>query len=381
MSKSLSSFVLPAVLAVVAGGLIGYYGTSQTHPVVGAEYCHTITDADADIPARYGSPFNFYGMIPLLSVSVLCSEHASGDGGTATVRVGTGSPYEYIYQYGFERVDGAWKRITLAGEDAVGPWFRGDAVATVLRDGDGLRQTNRIIVYTCNKVAFKWKCGCRDSTCATPYWQVQDFEFAEEPSIEPLEDSDESDMHYISSQSTYTGVVGTEVHLKGVGFSRSSNDVYFEEQRIASDIPSPDGKSLTFEVPEGIESGITHVYVDTDDGEKIQGFRFWVTTPGVPAPEVYSVSPREGSYGTEVTLRGKHFSPSNNHVLMGVDSLDGIVSPDGTTLTFRIEPGKDAVGDKASRGIPGADGVMPLYLIVSTEGGYTAEPVVFNLVP
>ncbi len=55
-------------------------------------------------------------------------------------------------------------------------------------------------------------------------------------------------------------------------------------------------------------------------------------------PFILSVSPSQGGVGTEVKIIGSGFTPKGNTVYAGYAVIKNLPSPDGKTLTFRVEP-------------------------------------------
>ncbi len=55
-------------------------------------------------------------------------------------------------------------------------------------------------------------------------------------------------------------------------------------------------------------------------------------------PSILSISPSRGGFGTEVKIIGSGFTPKGNTVYAGYTVIKNLPSPDGKTLTFRVEP-------------------------------------------
>jgi len=132
----------------------------------------------AAIPAGYGAPYNTLSSSGEQLMNVVCNTDS------AVVSIGANSTSQYIYRYGYIWRNNAWQRIDLTGSVPAyeGNWFRGNATATVSLTATELTQENNLIAYICNWTpstssgrAGEWKCGCRDSACTTPYWQLQRF--------------------------------------------------------------------------------------------------------------------------------------------------------------------------------------------------------------
>jgi Hint domain len=128
--------------------------------------CGQITSA-SDVPSGFGAPVNVFFATQEQVLSV--TRRDSG----AQVNVGSGSTDQYIYNQGYEYVNNAWRRILFSGTNADGSWIVGNASTALTRTAADLAQTNYVVAYICTRVDSAWKCGCRDNTCATSYWQLQ----------------------------------------------------------------------------------------------------------------------------------------------------------------------------------------------------------------
>jgi len=139
--------------------------------------CQKLSSGSA-IPAGYGAPYNTLSVSGEQLMNVVCNTSS------ASVSIGNNSTSQYIYRYGYIWRNNAWQRIDLTGPVPAyeGNWFRGSANATVSLTATELTQENNLIAYICtwnpstsSGQAGEWKCGCRDSACTTPYWQLQRF--------------------------------------------------------------------------------------------------------------------------------------------------------------------------------------------------------------
>ncbi|OGF43089.1 hypothetical protein A2303_04140 [Candidatus Falkowbacteria bacterium RIFOXYB2_FULL_47_14] len=132
--------------------------------------CQKLSSGSA-IPAGYGAPYNTLSVSAEQLMNVVCNTSS------ASVSVGNNSTSQYIYRYGYIWRNNAWQRIDLTGSVPAyeGNWFRGNATATVSLTATELTQENNLIAYICTWNGTAWRCGCRDSACTTPYWQLQRF--------------------------------------------------------------------------------------------------------------------------------------------------------------------------------------------------------------
>lgn len=134
----------------------------------------------------------------------------------------------------------------------------------------------------------------------------------------------------IGSLAPRSGVVGTSVTIRGSGFT-SDNTILFGSG-VVIHVPSKNGTSLTFEVPNGLTPACfystprclvaTRMTTPGDYAVSVRNahgtsnaITFTVTeTASTPTPatiSVQSVSPTSGQVGTEVTLTGRFLSDSN----------------------------------------------------------------------
>lgn len=60
--------------------------------------------------------------------------------------------------------------------------------------------------------------------------------------------------------------------------------------------------------------------------------------PEVVRPEITSITPSHGPTGTLITVKGRGFATTSNTVYTSYDVLEGLPSPDGETLTLKVEP-------------------------------------------
>lgn len=107
---------------------------------------------------------------------MLCGSPGQG----ATVNVSL-APQQIVYNTGYKWVgsQNQWVPFTLTGTPMSGSniWLTGNASASIPSSQIG-PNTNFVVAYTCTNVNGQWKCGCKDSTCATNNWQLQAFQQA-----------------------------------------------------------------------------------------------------------------------------------------------------------------------------------------------------------
>ena len=128
---------------------------------------NTLTSSTASIPTGYGASYN-----PLTSAREYLVSVACGSGTTGTVTAGNGNPLTYVYNRGYYYSGTTWTPYTLtcaSGALIGGAWCPGRATASIPLP----QNPTNVIAYTCQYTNSTWKCGCRDATCSTAYWQLQ----------------------------------------------------------------------------------------------------------------------------------------------------------------------------------------------------------------
>ena len=139
--------------------LVAHTSYAQTIP------CHQIQSGGLQ-PASFGAPYSFLLPTKPLLVTVNCSQ------GSATVQAGSGSSFDYVYQFGYEWVGNTWQQFTLAGAQKSGEWLigQGSVVRPTVLNADAY-----VVAYICQWDGAQWKCGCQNAACAQPAWQLQTF--------------------------------------------------------------------------------------------------------------------------------------------------------------------------------------------------------------
>ncbi len=116
---------------------------------------------------------------------------------------------------------------------------------------------------------------------------------------------------------------------------------------------SNDGTLLTFTVPDGLTPacfysnprclvatqqttpGNYSVTVENSMGTS-NAHIFVVTGPANTRPSIQSLAPTSGSIGTSVTIHGSGFTSDNTVSFDSSTAVDGVVSQNGTQLTFTV---------------------------------------------
>ncbi len=178
--------------------------------------------------------------------------------------------------------------------------------------------------------------------------------------------------------SRMTAVPGETIQINGRGFT-ARNDILIGGYTI-KDIPSPDGKTLTFTVP-NISYGRHEVFVSNGLDMSAYPLLLIVTKPNAVPPSVATVVPEHGRPGDVITLYGKNFSQKNNEIFTGFEYIPGTPSADGTTLSFSMDAFKASLPSKTERAnLFNGEREFPLMLRVINENGISKTGPVFKLI-
>ena len=181
----------------------------------------------------------------------------------------------------------------------------------------------------------------------------------------------------LSFPSSYEGPVGTNMELLGTGFTRENNTVHFGETYTITGISSPTGGQITFTIPSTIPLGKHPLFVTNTNGTSNDNLFFIVTDPTVPRPTIATSTPAKGFYGAEVTITGTGFTPTGNEIRTSYGIIENVASPDGTTLTFTIEPVPElSLTFGSSQGL---NAEWQLWFYVVNERGTSEDPGTFIL--
>jgi hypothetical protein len=169
MQSHLSKFSLCLGTVLALAGM----ATADSQPALAqpsSQPCHLLTSTQS-IPPGVGAAYNLFSAARELLLDVEC-----GVSSDATLTVGNGQDTTYVYRLAYEWVNGAWRQIALGGQQLVAnEWYIGTARANLSRSQAQLAEDNFVVAYTCLWQDNSWKCGCRDTACATNYWQLQAF--------------------------------------------------------------------------------------------------------------------------------------------------------------------------------------------------------------
>ena len=148
-------FILLAFIPLVA--LLTEVQTSHAQNT-----CHLIFQ-NASVPANFGSPYDF--------IANTMGIYANCVGPSATISAGTGLQTSYAYELGYIWNGSNWQQFTFTPTSAKsGSWIVARGTHTLTAQPS---VPLYFVAYICSWDGSAWKCGCRDRTCATSYWQLQ----------------------------------------------------------------------------------------------------------------------------------------------------------------------------------------------------------------
>ena len=130
-----------------------------------ANACTTLTSA----PTGYASPSNVYSPSDLLVDATCTDDGFTPEVGHTLPTDGTAATYARGYVH-----DGTqWQPYDLTPTDGAsrdGDWIMGPATGSQL---DYETAPTYFVAFTCQWRNSSWRCGCQDTNCATPLWQLQ----------------------------------------------------------------------------------------------------------------------------------------------------------------------------------------------------------------
>ena len=126
--------------------------------------CNNGFNQGTGVSAGFGVPWNVTRISEMLVNVVSCTPT------TATISVGSSNQFTYAYTKGYTWTGTTWQEFTLTGGTPVNAtWNSGVPTATIQRAG----KDTFYVGYVCIWDGLQWKCGCQNSACAQPSWQLQ----------------------------------------------------------------------------------------------------------------------------------------------------------------------------------------------------------------
>ncbi|MGM0628921.1 MAG: IPT/TIG domain-containing protein [Patescibacteria group bacterium] len=209
-----------------------------------------------------------------------------------------------------------------------------------------------------------------------------DDEQPEEPTLEEG-DGDQEELNWMYTEelmltqpSHYSGERGEKIEIYGFGFT-SKNTVYFGDDIKIENVEAQSSDTIVINVPEEAESGYHNIQVKNEKGKTDnESVFFAVVDEGATPPRIDSVTPSEAETGTEVTVYGENFDEEWNMVRTSVNTVEGVPSPDGKSLSFKVETSFDEPDVDHVEG-PGFQ--LDVYFYIVNENGISKEPGKFIL--
>lgn len=177
--------------------------------------------------------------------------------------------------------------------------------------------------------------------------------------------------------STYETTRGGTVELAGSGFNQNGTTVHFGDQ-FTLVVKAVSSSKLSFVVPSDAPLGKYELSLSDGDRKSTFTKPLVIKNSGVADPVVTSVSPRDGLYGSHVTITGSGFTPDGNDIYTTYDIIRNVSSPDGKTLSFDILPFPGTPELQVGRDY-GKGYRFDVYMYVINANGMSQAPGVFTL--
>ncbi len=343
-----------------------FYSTSLLVPsdanAYQTNFCHTILENN-NVSAKYGLPVNFFSSTTQLSISAKCSDSS------VTIGVGNGDVSQYIYKYGYRKINGKWVKISLKGDKTKGSWFIGNATATFTdnsKTGKG-----EVLAYICQKVDGVWKCGCGDKECKKRKWQIQKYDLNKTNINNQSCDVDGvSDIHYPSRYITYPG---EKITLYGSGFETCAvTGVFWNAKMTETNLMSKNEKELVITVPD-FKPGKYEVYTEEDGKKSEYSTVIWIgankDADKNSKPNISNILPKKGKQGDKFTIYGSNFTDYND-VITTFGIVSGLKSDNkGTEISFIYNPFTDELKSYDENTLKRITYTIPVYVTVMNVNG------------
>ena len=156
------------ILVGLAFAVLAFSTPAHAAPVS----CHHYTNTSAPLTG-FGVPYDVLSIGREMLVTATCDTATN----QARLSIGRGSTAQYIYEQGYRYDGNQWIPFTYQGANKNGQWLLGSGTHSLTLSAAQLAQTHFVVGYVCTWNGSEWKCGCRDSACTTPSWQLQAFTF------------------------------------------------------------------------------------------------------------------------------------------------------------------------------------------------------------
>lgn len=160
----------------------------------------------------------------------------------------------------------------------------------------------------------------------------------------------------ISSIQPTKGQIGSMVVINGTNFNsdKDQNKVYFNG--VLATINQASYNYLKVIVPEGATTGIIKVEIEDD---LVGGPEYTVIVP----PTISGLSPEVGQRGTNMVIKGSHFSPNPNDNLVTINNLPATVTlASETELTVQVP--ESATSGIVKVVVNGVSGLGPVFKVL-----------------
>jgi hypothetical protein len=121
------------------------------------------------IPSGYGAAYNLFSSSRETLLRADCSDSTY----TASIKGANTTPSNFaVFDTGYRWTGSKWEAYTLSpdGGSKSGDYILGNAKASNLSLAGN---TTYWVAFACNLVSGQWKCGCSDSSCRAPKWNLQ----------------------------------------------------------------------------------------------------------------------------------------------------------------------------------------------------------------
>ncbi len=165
VARNTTLYAAGALNAKVLIGGGSCYGGGDSEDDDDTTCTNQYTSASA-IPTNYGAAYNLFSSAKeLLVKGDTCSDTSY------KIKVGSGDSMQYVYKNGYKWTGSRWDMLTLSSSSELrsGLWYTGSATTNVTPVSGG----TYVVGYVCQKVGDVWKCGCSNSACTIPSWQLQ----------------------------------------------------------------------------------------------------------------------------------------------------------------------------------------------------------------
>jgi hypothetical protein len=172
---------------------------------------------------------------------------------------------------------------------------------------------------------------------------------------------------YLMFPASYAVHQGEKLTVFGGGYTATDNTINVGATRYSGLTPTKKN-TLEVTIPADAAKGKFTLSFTNAKGESNKTF-IVITDPNAVAPTVTGYTPTTGTIGTVVTVTGTNFSKEWNDIMVGSKPVAGIVSPDGTTLTFTVTlpvPGVNSGDDIAN-----VDVKSPMWFYIVNPSGVT----------